>query len=125
MLSTELLKDILQIDDFCYPESFVKVMDLNLVDFDLWYFMSEDMEIKRLNGLIERYPKRKLIPFAKRDDCDDIACFEIGQGEKVQIIHDYSMEGYEQKRTYNDFWEWLKDAINEMIEYNREEERYS
>ena len=74
----------------------------------------------RLKGVTERYPNRKLIPFARRDDNDDIACFEVGKGEKVQIIHDFASEGYEQRNEYNDFWDWLKDAIDEMIEFNRE-----
>ena len=46
--------------------------------------------------------------------------FEVGKGEKVQIIHDFASEGYEQRNEYNDFWDWLKDAIDEMIEFNRE-----
>lgn len=76
--------------------------------------------LKRLKGVTERYPNRKLIPFARRDDNDDIACFEVEKGEKVQIIHDFASEGYEQRNEYNDFWDWLKDAIDEMIEFNRE-----
>ena len=82
--------------------------------------MEEERGLKRLKGVTERYPNRKLIPFARRDDNDDIACFEVEEGEKVQIIHDFASEGYEQRNEYNDFWDWLKDAIDEMIEFNRE-----
>jgi len=34
---------------------------------------------------------RRLVPFARRDDSDDIVCFEVGQDERVFIIHDFAM----------------------------------
>ena len=100
--------------DFEYPTSFIKAIDLNLVDFDLWYFMSSEQVSIRINGLLKRYPNRKLIPFARRDDSDDIACFEVGKGSKIQIIHDFASEGYEQHREYNNLWDWMKAAIEEL-----------
>ncbi len=119
-MNIEILENTLGIDGFKYPDSFIKAIELNLLDFDLWYIMDEERVLNRLKGVIERYPKRNLIPFARRDDNDDIACFELGKGEKVQIIHDFASEGYEQRKEYNDFWSWLEDAISEMIEFNRE-----
>ena len=104
-----------------YPEEFMKVVDLNLIDLDLWYFMPEKQVEDRINGLKDRYPKRKLIPFARRDDCDDIACFEVGKGNKVQIIHDFSSVGWEQRKEYDSFWSWFKDAVEEMIREDEEE----
>lgn len=113
----------MSIKGFEYPQSIVKVVELNLVDFDLWYIMDEKQVLQRIEGLKQRYPKRKLIPFARRDDNDDIACFEVDKGEKVQIIHDFASEGYEQRKEYNDFWEWMENAVAEMIEYNKNEGR--
>lgn len=81
--------------NYNYPKEFLKIVQLNLVDFDMWYLMSKDDVEIRIKGLRNRYPERKLIPFARRDDCDDIACFEIGKGDKVEIIHDFSSSGYE------------------------------
>ena len=64
---------------FQYPESFKKLIELNLVDFDIWYLLDSEWALSLYEGLQERYPSRKLIPFAKRGDCDDTACFEIGR----------------------------------------------
>ncbi len=50
----------------------------------------------------------------------DIACFEVGQDGRVFIIHDFASEGYEQRKIYVDFWEWFKDAIQEMINHAEE-----
>ncbi len=101
--------------DFQYPRGYWKLKELNLTDFYFWYFIPENQLCNRINGLNDRYPKRKLIPFARRDDNDDIACFEIGKGEKVQIIHDYASQGYEQLKEYENIWLWVKDAFEELM----------
>ncbi|MBS6005908.1 MAG: hypothetical protein KIB43_03025 [Clostridium baratii] len=120
-MNIEFLEDKLRCYKFKYPNSFLKAIELNLLNFDLWYIMDEERVMDRLKGLKERYPDRKLVPFARRDDNDDIACFELDKGESVQIIHDFASIGYEQRNEYNDFWDWLEEAIKEMIEYNRYE----
>ena len=102
--------------DFQYPACFVKAVELNLLDFEFWYVMTNEQVATRINGLMKRYPNRKLVPFARRDDNDDIACFEVGKEEKVQIIHDFASEGYEQREEYDNFWSWMKVAIDELIE---------
>lgn len=102
--------------DFQYPASFVKAVELNLLDFEFWYFMTNEQVATRINGLMKRYPNRKLVPFARRDDSDDIACFEIGKEPKVEIIHDFASEGYEQRGEYDCFWNWMKAAVEELIE---------
>ena len=78
--------------------------------------------IHRYEGMKIRYPNRQLIPFARRDDNDDIACFEVGYKDKVCIIHDFATSGYEQRKYYSNFWEWFLEAIDEMIEIFQEEE---
>lgn len=103
-------------NEFAYPEEYLKVIELNLCDFEYWYMFSEENALKRLNGLKKRYPERQLIPFARRDDSDDIACFEVGDSIKVQLIHDFASSGFEQKRTYRDFWEWFLEAVNELVQ---------
>ncbi|PEV02850.1 hypothetical protein CN300_30555 [Bacillus thuringiensis] len=109
-------------DIYVYPESYQKIVELNLVDFDVWYLIESEQATRRYHDLKERYPKRDLIPFARRDDNDDIACFEIGKGSKVQLIHDFASEGFEQRKEFDDFWEWVEVAMEEMIDYNRSEE---
>ena len=107
---------------FNYPESYEKILDLGLYDFDIWFIMDCEQATDIYNGMKKRYPNRNLIPFAKRVDSDDTACFELEKGTRIQIIHDFADAGYEQRGEFNDFWEWFNNAINEMIEYNRSEE---
>lgn len=107
---------------FIYPENYNKLIELNLVDFDVWYLMESGQATRRYHDLKERYPNRKLIPFARRDDNDDIACFEFGKENRVQLIHDFSAEGFEQRGEFVDVWDWVELAVKDMIDYNRNEE---
>lgn len=117
------LENTIDYNQFKYPKEFIRILELNLIDFDVWYILNEKDVIDKLKGLRKRYSKRKLIPFAKRDDNDDIACFEIlGEKVKIQLIHDFASEGFEQRHTYDDFWEWFREVIEELIEYNKVEE---
>lgn len=102
---------------FVYPKELHKLIELGLVDFEVWYVLNQERARIRLEGLKERYPNRRLIPFAKRDDCDDIACFDMDNSNKVCIIHDFASSGYEQRESFNSLWEWLRFAIDLMIEF--------
>lgn len=103
---------------FIYPEPYLKVVSLNLIRLDPWIIMDKEQIIIRLEGLTNRYPNRELIPFAKRFDNDDVACFELGKGDVVQIIHDFSSSGYEQRKEYKSFWDWFRGSIDEMIDFD-------
>ena len=41
---------------FQYPESFKKLIELNLVDFDCWYLLDSEWALSLYEGLQERYP---------------------------------------------------------------------
>ena len=104
-----------ELKNFKFPSSYLKAIELNLVDYEYWYLMDEKQIRTRYEGLKKRFPNRRLIPFARRDNNDDIACFEIGEGEKVFIVHDFASEGYERRQEFDDFWSWFISAIKELI----------
>lgn len=105
-------------NEFIYPESFLKVVRLNLINLEPWIIMNSDQVVSRMDGLKNRYPNRVLVPFARRIDNDDLACFEPLKGERVQVIHDFASSGFEQRKEFNVFWDWFKEAIDEMIEFD-------
>ena len=116
ILSVEGLKKFEKdIPNFKFPQSYLKIVDLGMVDFEHWFLLSNDLIRTRFNDLETRYKNRKLVPFAGRYDSDDIACFEIGHGERVFIVHDFSSEGYERRQEFNTFWGWFISAIKELI----------
>ncbi|MCF0123214.1 MAG: hypothetical protein HUJ67_03780 [Ruminiclostridium sp.] len=100
---------------FEYPYQLKKVADLNLVDFDYWFIMDAKLAEAYTHGMRDRFPARHLAPFAKRCDCDDVACLEMEKPRKVEIIHDFCTPGWEQRGEYDSFWDWFMEAIEEMI----------
>lgn len=92
-------------------------MDQNLVDLSPWYLMDHAQVLMRMQGLRVRYPERQLVPFARRDDTDDLACWEKDRGETVVVIHDFASPGHEERRVFPDFWSWFRVAVEEMIEF--------
>jgi hypothetical protein len=102
---------------FVYPSAFLKILERNLIDLEPWYILSNDLLEWRYSGLIERYPKLSLVPFAARLDNDDIACWETNSPDKVTIIHDFASPGWEFVKNYTDFWHWFRAAIDDMIQF--------
>ncbi len=108
-------KDLPQ--NFIYPLDFIKIIDQNLINITPWHIIVGDELKGRYEGLKSRFPARNLIPFACRNDNDDVACFEVENRGIVHIIHDFANTGYEQRETFNSFWLWFRKAIEDMIEY--------
>lgn len=105
---------------FEYPKPFKRVVRLELVDLEPWFFMNGARVAERMKGLKTRYPTRDLVPFARRGDNDDIACWERDKGETVILIHDFTTAGYEDRGTYPTFWDWFRSVVEEMIEFDDE-----
>jgi hypothetical protein len=103
-------------DWFEYPKELLLIIDQNLLNFDPWIILSGDQARTRLDGLKKRYSQRELIPFAKREDNDDVACFEKERG--IVIIHDFASPGYERGEDTYKFWDWFRMAVEDMIEHN-------
>jgi len=101
---------------FEYPSEFELLIDQNLLDFDPWIILTGDRLKKRFFGLKERYPSRDLVPFARREDNDDLACWE--KGKEVVVIHDFASSGNERGESSISFWSWFRQVIEDMIEHN-------
>ncbi len=104
-------------DWFDYPKEFLRIVNQNLFDFEPWLILSGARLHTRFHGLKNNYPNRNLIPFARRIDNDDIACWEDNT-YSVVVIHDFSSPGYEDSAKYSMFWDWFRAAIEDMIEFD-------
>ena len=71
----------------------------------------------RFLGLRNRYPDRLLVPFAVRQDNDDVACWDIDQGN-VAVVHDFASPGWERRGEFPGFYDWLRQAIEDLIEFD-------
>ncbi|UZO80659.1 hypothetical protein NBT05_17240 [Aquimarina sp. ERC-38] len=104
-------------------KKYKRLLDLNLENFEPWRILSKSQSDKYGKDLRKRYSKRNLIPFARRIDCDDVACWDLSKTEsieKIYIIHDFASEGWEQQEEFENFDDWFKEALNDMFSFEDE-----
>jgi hypothetical protein len=104
--------------DFSYPRQFKRVVELGLTDLEPWYLLEGKPLRDTMAGLAERYPERKLVPFARRQDNDDVACWQVGANDEVFVIHDFASPGWEQRGQFASFYDWLRHAVDDFIEFD-------
>jgi len=80
--------------------------------------MSADEIETRYGYLRKRYSHRTLVPFARRLDDDTLACWDTAYSQStIFLIMDFSSKGLEELKKYNHFLDWLKDALQDMIDF--------
>jgi hypothetical protein len=105
--------------EFSYPRLFVRVVELGLVDLEPWSVLQDAELRRRTKGVKERYPQRRLVPFARRVDRDDVACFDVDAGSgRISVIEDFGEPGFEQFETYDHFADRFRAAIDDLIEFD-------
>jgi hypothetical protein len=104
-------------EGFSYPREFIRVVELGLTNLEPWWIMTGDLLRDRYVGLAHRYPQRTLVPFARRQDNDDVACWDVHTG-KVLVIHDFASPGSESRASFPDFYAWLGQAIADLVEFD-------
>jgi hypothetical protein len=102
---------------FMYPNSFIRVVDLGLTNLDPWIILEGDLLRRRMRGMQERYPERQLVPIAMRGDNDDVACWDVSRPGKVVVIHDFADPGYEYVGEFNNFADWFRSAVDDMLNF--------
>ncbi|EIC30813.1 hypothetical protein [Methylomicrobium album] len=103
---------------FRYPRQFNRIVELRLIELEPWYFLKGQPLREAMAGLTERYPARQLVPFARRQDNDDVACWDVGKGDEVFVIHDFASPGWEQRAQFASFYDWLRRAVEDFIEFD-------
>jgi hypothetical protein len=103
---------------FSYPRQFEHIVKLGLLDLEPWYVLQGGVLRDTRAGLALRYTERELVPFARRQDNDDIACWQVSEPGKVFVIHDFASAGWEQRATFSSFYDWLRQAVEDLIEFD-------
>jgi hypothetical protein len=104
---------------FEYPRGFIRVIELGLIQLEPWRLLEGEQLWERNRGLKERYPSRILVPFARRQDNDDVACWEPKAGDGiVVVVHDFASPGWESHGQFESFYDWLRQAVEDLIEFD-------
>ena len=118
MKNFELLASQELPENFKYPHQFLRAVGLGLHDLEPWFLLQGELLRSTYDGLNERYASSKLVPFARRQDNDDIACWQSSDPEKIFIVHDHAAIGWEQRESYQSFYKWLRKALEDFIEFD-------
>jgi hypothetical protein len=121
--------------DFVPPKGYRWLIERELVRFDEssplqpWHYLPKgwafDLSKEWPNGpeedFGEPWPKglAHLFAFAKRQDNDDLACFEVAgnKAKRVVLVHGWTPKGYYILRTFDTFWAWLKSVVDDIEEW--------
>lgn len=94
------------------PAGVPPIVEFGLLDLELWFILQGDALSARLKGLAERYPARSHVPFARRQDNDDVACWDVsGNLRSVATVNDFASPGWEQRRELPGFYDWVRVAV--------------
>ncbi len=105
---------------FKYPKAYVDFVVSDFPNLEPWHFFYSKLDYRFL-GLKERYPSKELVPFARRQDNDDIACFDAKTNDgRVLIIHDFASPGWEERLSLDNFEAWLDLAKAEANEWKNQ-----
>jgi hypothetical protein len=116
-MAIDLLTDPERPRWFVSPHPYARLIDQHLTDLTPWYFLEKPRMLKYADELKRRYGVSRL-PFARRQDNDDVACFEEGRGPAVVLIHDGAASGSEVRSQFSDVWGWFRYAVEQMIEWD-------
>lgn len=124
MLEDADLAEDARADGFTLPPALGRARGLGLALLGPWALLDGPDHRRAAAGLAARYPARRLVPFARRLDADDVACFERGgpqgpDGPRVLVIHDFASPGWELDATHAGFWDWLRAAVDDLIAAER------
>lgn len=111
--------------DFRVPKGYLWLVKQGLIGYSgfgplqPWYYL----DATNYFSVSEKWPEGPcmgtIIAFARRQDNDDIACFQVtdGAATEILVIHGWSVNGYELIAKFSSFWEWLKFVIEDIAEW--------
>lgn len=113
-----LLPDGVRPDWLVYPDELVDLVRAGRVKLTPWHLSKVEVDVGHAAELKARLG-RDLVPFAYRQDREDLACFEKGKGQAVMIIHDNTEPGWEDEGSYPSFADWLHNVELEAASWGR------
>jgi hypothetical protein len=109
-------------EGFSYPGALKRLVERELTHLEPWWVCDASVARDRMKGFARRYPGKLLVPFAKREDNDDVACFDQASPGSVVVLHDFASDAWDRRRVFGDFYSWLRQAVEDMIAFDRLED---
>ena len=117
------LEDYLLLDSerpfwLTYPPELIELVVSGEVVLTPWHLCNSD-GVRHDYSALQKRLGRELIPFAHRQDREDLACLEKGRGQEILIIHDNTEPGWEDEGGYPCFADWLRAVRAEAKDWLR------
>lgn len=103
------------------PALYAHMIECGIIDLDPWALLRGDKQLRRAQHIEQVFPGWEVIPFARRTDNDDVACWT---GSKVVVIDDWDLIWDENgprrlvAREYGSMEEWFLAAARDFIEFD-------
>lgn len=106
---------------FSLPESYVRACELGLGHLAPWRFLRGEAFLAAYAQLNAGEADEILLPFARRSDCDEIACFQVlpGPPEQVRVMQ-RTGSTYSPLAEFPNFWIWFRQGVEDMIQSSPE-----
>jgi hypothetical protein len=113
------------LSELALPSGYQWLLDRALVGYEPftqlqpWHYLP----LQQTFWASDRWPgvtDKRLFVFAKRQDCDDLACFVVAADNTAQgvaLIHGWTGNGYEISKEFSDFWAWLKQVVDDIADW--------
>ena len=109
-------------DNSALPALYDHMIECGIVDLDPWAVLRGDVQSRRAQHIEQVFPGWGIIPFARRLDNDDVACWT---GSKVVVVDDWDVWPDENgapkrhvAREYASMEEWFLAAAQDFIEFD-------
>jgi hypothetical protein len=112
---------------FQFPAAYLEVVNGSVLPKLMpWWFLAKNERLALFwQGILrEQYPDRSLVPFAKWDTSDDLACFDgtdTSGNPAVLLIHTFTTPGWENRGTLPDFGAWMVMAAEDARAFEAED----
>lgn len=99
---------------FDLPESYARACDLGLGHIAPWQFLQGEAFLSAYARVNEDCASGILLPFARRADLGELACFEVlpGPPESVRVLAEQDGHAVAEFPT---FWAWFRQGVEDMI----------
>lgn len=81
-----------------------------------WYFLLQD-KCFWVSEIWNKKIDKNLFAYARRQDCDTIACFSVSEFGKVLgvvLIQGWTNDGFDICEEFPTFWDWLKMVVDDI-----------
>lgn len=103
---------------FSLPAEYLRLKRQGLFNLDPWLIRDEEWMSTFRKLFMDKYPLSDIVPFARKEDSEEYACWLAGDVAKVHLCDFSSSTDFVPVlASFNSFWDWFREAVDDMIEY--------